>query len=502
MSTRCLISLALLAALLFAQRTYATQPASGPGNDEQGTLVDTTGFAKVNGLVLFDAVLMKHDEFLGLLQIDALVERDALVTQPDGKSGIEAVYEIAFSVIQGGRQLAQDCWKRRDWSKSAEKRKSNVRIPEIARYGVPPGEYTVRVRVVDLVGHRVEEVTKKVSLGYYTNVGLQLSDILFASHIDPSTPKQEEYNLRGMCVIPDAEKVYGDGREHLQWYLEIYNLQRDRKAYHVVQPVLLDSKGVVKLRPPTITGINSESDLSVWDEMDLTGIAAGDYKLQILVVDKASGDSATVSRPLTIKRFEYGEDLASMKRAGLTPDSTGDMEVALEYQAIQYLLPNAQQKIMRGIYDPSKQRILLTQIYTALNRDSSSTSIEFRRRFLQRLAHVKEFYGKVRGQPGWKRDRGRVYLKYGPPDYIEDHGIEPAKAHAYQIWEYPNIEGGVIFVFVDRNDLGLYTLVHSTKHDEIYAPGWRARELFVQSASGSTSGINAEDIRDNTGIGR
>ncbi|MFH0883969.1 MAG: GWxTD domain-containing protein [bacterium] len=489
------------ALFLFIQFTPARTVAQTDA-EQNGSMVDTSGFTRVPGIVLFDVALMKYNESMSMLQIDALVERDALATQTDEEEGVEAVYEICFNVRQGDQQLAHDNWKRRDWSKNAAERKSNVRIPEIARFGTPPGQFTICVRVVDLVGHRYEEVTRDVSVGYYTNVGLQLSDILFASYINQDTPNQVEYNFRGMTVIPDAESTFGDGREQLHWYLEIYNLLRDRKAYHTVQPVLFDSKGVVKLRPPVITGRNSESDLSVWGEIDLTGIEAGDYRLQMLIVDKASGDSAVASRPLAIKRLEYREDLVAMERTGLNPDSTSDDNAAREFQAIQYLLPIAQQKMMRRIVDPQKQRILLTQIYTALDPDTTTATNEFRQQFLQRLAYVNESFGRVMGQPGWKRDRGRVYLKYGPPDYIEDHGIEPAKAHAYQIWEYPHLEGGVIFVFVDRNDVSLYSLVHSTKHDELYAPGWRERELFVQSSSGATTGVNAGDINDNTGIGR
>lgn len=466
------------------------------------TMVDTTGFTKVDGIVMFDAVQMKHDENFSMLQIDALVERDALEIQPNEEEGVEALYEICFSVRQGDNILAHDNWKRRDWSKSMEDRKPNMRIPEIARYGMPPGQFTICVRAVDLVGHRYEEITKDVTVDYYTNVGLQLSDILLASYIDPATPAQEEYNLRGMTVIPDAESVFGDGRDNLKWYLEMYNLQRGRKAYHVVQTEVVDKKGVVKLRPPTITSRNSESDLSVWDDLDLTGIPAGDYRLKLTVYDKASGDSASVTRPITIKRFEFKEDLVAMNRAGLSPDSTDDDEVRLEYQAIQFMLPRGQQRLMREIFEPQKQRVLLTQIYSMLDPDSTTETNEFRSQFLERLSYVNEHYGKVKGQPGWKRDRGRIYMKYGAPEYIEDHGIEPAKAHGYQIWEYPNLQGGVIFVFVDRNDVGLYTLVHSTKRDEIYAPDWRQRELFVENASGNTGYTNSGDIRDNVGIGR
>jgi GWxTD domain-containing protein len=57
--------------------------------------------------------------------------------------------------------------------------------------------------------------------------------------------------------------------------------------------------------------------------------------------------------------------------------------------------------------------------------------------------------------PGWKSDRGRIYIIYGHPDEIERHpmdiGLKP-----YEIWYY--YSSNHIFYFVDENGFGDYRL--------------------------------------------
>ena len=61
--------------------------------------------------------------------------------------------------------------------------------------------------------------------------------------------------------------------------------------------------------------------------------------------------------------------------------------------------------------------------------------------------------------------------------YCEADRIDrfPGRLHAYEIWRYDAIEGGVEFVFVDTRGFGELRLVHSTKRDEISDYSWYSR---------------------------
>jgi len=99
-----------------------------------------------------------------------------------------------------------------------------------------------------------------------------------------------------------------------------------------------------------------------------------------------------------------------------------------------------------------------------------------------RTEHLKRFYAVQErfaspSLPGWKSDRGRVYIMYGPPDEIER---EPAgmDTRAYEVWIYETLEqqGRIHFVFCDFGVFGNYRLIHSniesSRRSEIYNPDW------------------------------
>ena len=61
-------------------------------------------------------------------------------------------------------------------------------------------------------------------------------------------------------------------------------------------------------------------------------------------------------------------------------------------------------------------------------------------------------------QPGWRTDRGRVYIKLGAPDEVLQLN-PPQDAAAMQRWTY--YRDNKVFVFVDRAGRGDYELARA-----------------------------------------
>jgi len=76
--------------------------------------------------------------------------------------------------------------------------------------------------------------------------------------------------------------------------------------------------------------------------------------------------------------------------------------------------------------------------------------------FLRRIREANQRFSFSRDD-GWNTDRGRVYLKYGPPDIIERDIPARNSFGRYEIWTYEILKQQ--FVFYDRNGTGLYRLV-------------------------------------------
>ena len=84
---------------------------------------------------------------------------------------------------------------------------------------------------------------------------------------------------------------------------------------------------------------------------------------------------------------------------------------------------------------------------------------EFRDEFYRRIAYANENFSNG-GVPGWKTDRGMIYIKYGPPDEREEHPSGGTTAtFPFERWRYRYIQGignNVNIEFVDPSGKGEY----------------------------------------------
>jgi GWxTD domain-containing protein len=110
---------------------------------------------------------------------------------------------------------------------------------------------------------------------------------------------------------------------------------------------------------------------------------------------------------------------------------------------------------------------------------------EFKEEHYRRIAYANEHYAA--GIPGWKTDRGRMYIVFGPPDEIESHpsggsyerpmeeGGGETSTFPFETWRYRYLEGigqEVMIEFVDTCMCGDYhmTMDRSEKDALKYTP--------------------------------
>jgi len=123
-----------------------------------------------------------------------------------------------------------------------------------------------------------------------------------------------------------------------------------------------------------------------------------------------------------------------------------------------------------------------------LRRDPTPDTIdnEYKDEHFEKIAYANEHYAS--GIPGWKTDRGRIYIMYGKPDEVESHpsggtydrpieeGGGTTSTFPFEIWRYRYIEGignEVLLEFVDPSMSGEYrmTIDPSEKDALLHVPG-------------------------------
>src|SRR5437773_9678825 len=111
---------------------------------------------------------------------------------------------------------------------------------------------------------------------------------------------------------------------------------------------------------------------------------------------------------------------------------------------------------------------------------------DFKEEHYRRIAYANEHYAS--GIPGWKTDRGRMYIMCGPPDEIEsqptggtydrpmEEGGGSTATYAWETWRWRYLEGigkNIILEFVDPSGSGEYhmTMDPSEKDALLHVPG-------------------------------
>jgi GWxTD domain-containing protein len=142
------------------------------------------------------------------------------------------------------------------------------------------------------------------------------------------------------------------------------------------------------------------------------------------------------------------------------------------------------------------------------NPDPDSADNTFKEEHYRRIAYTNEHYSS--GIPGWKTDRGRIYIMWGPPDEVQTHptggtydrpaseGGGETSTYPFEDWRYRYLEGigeNVELEFVDPTMSGEYhlTMDPSEKDALTNVPGAGLTEMESMGLASKTARFNNTD---------
>ena len=125
-------------------------------------------------------------------------------------------------------------------------------------------------------------------------------------------------------------------------------------------------------------------------------------------------------------------------------------------QDVAYIITNEERAAYLALTtDPERERFIV-QFWDRRDPTPGTVENEYKIEHYRRIAFTNARYGTP-ALAGWKTDRGRIYIVYGPPDEMESH--PKASPHPYEEWLYHFIDGmgyNVIVRFEDEDGSGLY----------------------------------------------
>src|SRR3989475_8336747 len=185
-----------------------------------------------------------------------------------------------------------------------------------------------------------------------------------------------------------------------------------------------------------------------------------------------------LKRPLTDKQRKENEkrfkqEVSSSYKKWLNED-------------VAYIITDEERAAFKQLSNDEERDQFIEAFWQRRDPTPDTIENEFKEEHYRRIAYANEHFPA--GIPGWKTDRGRMYIMYGPADEIESHpsggtydrpmeeGGGTTSTYPFETWRYRYIEGigeNVIWEFVDPSGSGEYrlTMDPSEKDALLHVPG-------------------------------
>lgn len=155
-------------------------------------------------------------------------------------------------------------------------------------------------------------------------------------------------------------------------------------------------------------------------------------------------------------------------------------------QDVAYIITDEERKAFKNLSNDEEREAFIEQFWLRRNPNPDSPDNEFREEHYRRIQYANDHFAA--GKPGWKTDRGRIYIMWGKPDSIESHpaggayqrpieeGGGETSTFPFEVWHYRYIEGvgdNIDIEFVDSCQCGDYhfTIDRSEKDALLRVPG-------------------------------
>jgi GWxTD domain-containing protein len=178
---------------------------------------------------------------------------------------------------------------------------------------------------------------------------------------------------------------------------------------------------------------------------------------------------------------------------------------------VAYIITDQEKKAFRALATDEERENFIENFWRRRDPNPDTEENEYREEYYERIAYANEHF--TSGIPGWKTDRGRIYITFGKPDSIESRpaggmyerpsweGGGSTSTYPFEIWFYRHLDGvgdGLEIEFVDPTGTGEYRLARDAQEKDAlkYTPGAGLtlnEQLGLSSKADRITGIGSKD---------
>ena len=399
----------------------------------------------------------------------------------------EAEIEIKVEVVEiveekEGNKVAEHHYLLTSPAYSDTILKNKTPFGDIVNLQVPNGSCFLKFMLKDIHNEDIPPIIYEDNMDiHYPENKVSASTILLASNIAPAKGG-EFFEKYGYDFTPLEFNYLPENQNFVFTHFELYNTEKvlGEGASFTVRYTLegLTNTWMSFSQYNKEFAYKTAPILFVPQHFNFTALPSGNYNLVVEILD-AKGNSL-VKNVAFLQRYNPKVELDLSNYESVLFDNTfvdkiTDIKILKEYVACLSPIADINE---RGFFSESINKLSLLQLQRFfysfwINRapnDPEKAWLAYK----AKVDYVQREYGS-NVIKGYKTDRGRVYLQYGPPNNIKESVFSPT-IHPYQIWQYYDLQGLTNIKFVFCNYDGVtnnYELVHSDKPGEFYNPAWQ-----------------------------
>ncbi|MBC8032218.1 MAG: GWxTD domain-containing protein [Pyrinomonadaceae bacterium] len=141
---------------------------------------------------------------------------------------------------------------------------------------------------------------------------------------------------------------------------------------------------------------------------------------------------------------------------------------------VTYIISDEEKKAFKKLATDDEREQFIGEFWRRRDPDPDTDENEFKEEYYERIAYANEHFAS--GIPGWKSDRGRIWIMYGKPHERETHpmggsyerpsyeGGGNTSTFPFEIWFYrhlPGVGSGIEIEFVDPTGSGEYRIARN-----------------------------------------
>lgn len=383
---------------------------------------------------------------------------------------------------------------------------------DVQRFSVKNGIYDLEITLRDKGSDQPEATVTEKLVVNYDKAHPSMSSLQLMSSVKP-TQTENILSRGGYDMEPYVSDFFPEQIGQIHYYFEVYNIDKEvgKTPFVVLTFVEQQETGNRMEGLQTAMRKNSAEMVPFYGTLDIAQLPSGNYNL---VVELRNKDNQL----MLYKKVPFFRSNPGVMGAELSDFATtfvgrynNEDQLNIYLDALYPLASQQERNVVSELIRRPGLEEKQAFLYRFWQERYPMTAEAEWLKYKERVDYVQATFSYPRTQ-GIHTDRGRVYLQYGPPDYVRDEKnyvsvnkigttfkgsnetmqtrgtissddmTNPSQGHIYylpyQLWRYnklPTDDPDRVFLFWDEHRSGYYTLLNSNARGEVQDPLWERR---------------------------